>query len=405
MITAVTYAAPNERVRLSSAISMPGMVGVYFALRVCMTFLFFQSEPKVGAALSVALNVFLLLPVAIYASGSASITMRQALSTNPLRFVFAFLALALVSLLWSETPSTAIALGYWTALAADVLLVLLLVRADGAARTFDGLMKGFICGVFLVCVIAWVAPTMPDLRLGDNDFLTPNLIGFEGAFGALLCQYFAPQGARWKWLGAALGITLIRSLSKTSILAFLIVEAFYLLRAKTIARSTKIAIVIGAFVAAIAFSGLFLAYYAVYSNAGNQAETLTGRTTIWLVTLGFAVQKPWLGHGFHSYRSVIPPFGDFEPWHAHNELLQQFFTYGVVGVVLVIALYISLFRLCRRNLQQPLALTGLALLFLVVIRGLADTERFDLSFPLWALAAISIALSEGLRQQTMEPGK
>jgi exopolysaccharide production protein ExoQ len=402
VIATAAYPTPNEQERMSSAISVPGAVGCYFAVRVCITFLFFQSEPKIGAALSVALNALLLFPVAVYAAGAASMPMRRALEAGPFRLVLAFLALGLVSLLWSETPSTAVALGYWAALAADVLLVLLLARADGAAYALDSLMKGFICGVALVCVIAWVAPPMQDLRLGDNDFLTPNLIGFECALGALLCQYFAPRSVRWRWLGAGLGITLIRSLSKTSIIAFLIVEGFYLLRTKTIKRGTKIAIVAGALVVAVAFSGLFLAYYAVYTNAGDQADTLTGRTTIWLVTVGLAVQRPWLGHGFHSYRSVIPPFGAFEPWHAHNELLQQFFTYGVAGVLLVVMLYISLFRQCKRNLREPLALTGFALLLLAMIRGLADTERFDLSFPLWAVTAISIALSERLRQQRME---
>ena len=249
----------------------------------------------------------------------------------------------------------------------------------------------------MLCVVAWAAPAMKDLRLGDDEFLTPNAIGFECAFGALLCQYFAPKSARWKWLGAALAITLVRSLSKTSIAAFLIVEVFYLLRTQTIMRAGKAVLTYGALTVTAAFSTLIASYYEIYLNTGNSAETLSGRTSIWLVTLTYAWQRPWFGYGFHSYRTVIPPFGVFQPWHAHNEFLQQFFAYGIVGVLLVAALYISFFRLCRRHRQHPLALTGIAILMLVLIRGLADTERFDITFPLWVITAISLAIATDRR--------
>ena len=64
----------------------------------------------------------------------------------------------------------------------------------------------------------------------------------------------------------------------------------------------------------------------------NHVETLTGRTFIWAVAWEEALKSPWLGHGFYSFRFVIPVVGAFEPWQAHNELLQQFFCYGIVGL-------------------------------------------------------------------------
>ncbi len=393
---------PMERKRTSSALSLPGLVGGYFALRVCMTFLFFQADPPTGAIVSVALNLLLLFPVAAYAAGPAAMPLTQAIKVGPVRWALGFISLAAISLLWSETPSIVVALGYWAAMVSDVALVLLLVRVDGAEYAVESLLKGFVCGAGLLCVIAWAAPSMQDLRLGDDEFLTPNLIGFECAFGTLLCQYFAAGGARWRWLGVFLAITLVRSISKTSIAAFLIVESFYLLRSRTMRRGTKVAMVAGAAFVAALFSGLYLSYYSVYTNTGTQAETLTGRTGIWLVTLQMALQKPWLGYGFHSYRSVIPAFGVFEPWHAHNELLQQFFTYGVVGVLLVATLYGSLLRQCGRYATDPLASTCRSLLLLVAIRGLADTERFDLSFPLWAITAISLALARSTSHKALE---
>lgn len=392
-MTATTHPALlSSRFHAVRGFSMAGCVGCYFALRVCVTFLFFQSAPRTGAIANVGLSLLMLLCAALYSFGPRVVSVSEMLRIGTARWVCCFLALGLVSILWSETPSKIVALGYWSTLAADVCVVFLLARIDGPLYTSEALLKGYIWGTVLLCIIAWSAPAMHDLRLGDDEFLNPNAIGFACATGTLLCQYFGSAEKHWRWCGAFMALTLLRSLSKTSIVAFLIAEAFYLYRISSVSRATKLKIMAGAVLSATVMSGLLLRYYDLYTNAGNQVETLTGRTSIWLATIGLAIEKPWLGYGFHAFRSVIPAFGAFEPWHAHNELLQQFFTYGVVGVVLVAVLYASFFRLCRSNRSHPFSLTGYSLLLLVVIRGLADTERFDLSFPLWALTAASLLL-------------
>ena len=140
---------------------------------------------------------------------------------------------------------------------------------------------------------------------------------------------------------------------------------------------------------------LIASYYEVYSNAGNQAETLTGRLGIWAFVLTRAVEQPWIGHGFHSFRNVIPPFGSFEAWHAHNELLQQFYTYGVLGIVLLVGIYGSFLRYVRRTASAETRAVLTSLLVFVVMRGLGDTENFDLSLPLWFIALMSLTLAQG----------
>jgi len=140
---------------------------------------------------------------------------------------------------------------------------------------------------------------------------------------------------------------------------------------------------------------LIAAYYEVYTNAGNQAETLTGRIGIWSLILDRALERPWLGHGFNSISKVIPPFGpdQFEAWHAHNELLQQFYTYGVVGIVLLFGLYGSFYREARRLARPEHRTLFLGLILFIVIRGFGDTERFDLSFPLWSITLLCLMLA------------
>ncbi len=109
--------------------------------------------------------------------------------------------------------------------------------------------------------------------------------------------------------------------------------------------------------------------------------------------LARAVERPWVGHGFHSFRNVIPPFGTFEPWHAHNELIQQFYAYGAAGIVLLLGVYGSFYRQARRMVDLSYRPICLGLILFIVVRGLADTERFDLSFPLWSIALISLMLA------------
>lgn len=144
------------------------------------------------------------------------------------------------------------------------------------------------------------------------------------------------------------------------------------------------------------FSGLLARYYTIYVNAGNQSETLTGRLGIWLFIGAEALQKPWIGHGFHSVWKVVPPFGEFQARHAHNEFLQQFYAYGVIGVFLLIAVYGSVWRQLRRIADGPRKILLLGMLFMAIMRGFADTEPFDLSLPLWFIVIIG-ALVEQFR--------
>jgi O-antigen ligase len=85
------------------------------------------------------------------------------------------------------------------------------------------------------------------------------------------------------------------------------------------------------------------------------------------------MEKPWFGHGFYSFRWVVPPFRTFEPWQAHNELLQQFFCYGVLGVVATVGLYFVFFRQLRHTSDSGLVRLGTALLLFALIRGVVDT--------------------------------
>jgi O-antigen ligase len=237
-------------------------------------------------------------------------------------------------------------------------------------------------------------PAQSDLRLGDEELLGANQIGYLCAFAFFFAQYLMRQKVgKFGAAACVLGVTLLRSLSKTTIVAFIIAEGFLLLRDKSMSRRTKLLLVFATALVTIAFWGLLASYFDIYSSAGNSPETLTGRLGIWAVILEEAVKQPWIGHGFYSVWKVIPPFGEFEARHAHNELLQQFYLYGVVGIGMITGLYGSFYRQVRRLAPAPLKPFWYAFLLFVLIRGLADTEVYDFSFPLWAIVMFSVLLA------------
>jgi exopolysaccharide production protein ExoQ len=364
----------------------PQAIGFFFAARICITLLGFQTTPTAGTAVYIG-GSFLCLFYAWMVAPTASMPIR----ISHLRWIVAYLALIVISLLWSATKSPMIAFTYWAGIAADCASIYLLMRDDDAIATSQVAMRGFVVGAALVGLIAWTLPTLSDLRIGNEDFLHPNALGYTLGIATLLALQLA-RHSRWMTIMAIFcGATLFRTISKASIAAFLAAGMFYILRDAHLSRKSKIAIGVAVALAIVLSWGFVEAYVDIYSQ-GSQAETLTGRTFIWEFAWEEAIKTPWVGHGFYSLRYVIPSVGDFEPWHAHNELLQQFFCYGAVGVVAFIGLYASFIRTVRQYRQSVFATLAGALMVFAVVRGLVDTERFDVNFPLWLMTLFAMAL-------------
>jgi oligosaccharide repeat unit polymerase len=278
-----------------------------------------------------------------------------------------------------------------------VAIVILLLRSRRPALILASLSRGYVYGACAAALIAWVLPTPADNRLGYEGLLGPNAIGFLCAFAFFLAQYLVLiRRERHRFAMVLLGVTMLRSLSKTTIIAFLLSQTFLLAVSRNIPRRTKLLVSAGALVIVAVFSGLLLSYVTDYASTGSQAETLSGRLGIWAIMLVEGLERPWFGHGFHSVWNVIPPYGPehFEIRHAHNELLQQFYAYGLAGVVLFFGIYTSFFLEIRRLARGPFRTFLLSFLMFILVRGIADTEVFDLSLPLWMIIVFSAMIEQ-----------
>ena len=396
MLAATLPIALREASGEGSPIFFPCIIGFFFVFRVCLTFLFFQGDPVLGTIVNIAIGLVLLYGAILYTADNRAHVRRPLLNIPSIRWMLSLLGLSAASALWTGAQSIVVALTYWASMAADVVIVLLLLRHEDAERHTEAILKGVVWGAASLAVIAWSSPATSDLRLGNDAFLHPNTLGLEIGIATLIAQYLAPRGRRWKWLGVTLAITLLRTLSKTAIIAFVIAECWYLMQNDKMSRKAKVYLVTGALVVVVSFWGLLSSYFDIYNNtgSGDQAETLTGRTLLWTVAFSMGLEKPWLGHGLYSFKALIPVLGTFEAVHAHNDLLQQFFEFGIAGVAIVLGVYWSFYRQTRKVPASEMRTLALAVLLFALVRGLTDSVQFGLSYPLWLLAAFSICFAQ-----------
>jgi hypothetical protein len=374
-------------------------IGFFFSFRIGIVLISVRLlgiEPSTGTGVSLALDLLLLGLACFTLLGCTHLPFRAMLRLSTIRWALAFLALSCCSLAWSETASLQTSGAYWLGLVLDVAIMTLLLRSGSTMNVAHFMMKGFIWSTCCLALVAWIMPAQSDLRLGDEQFFNTNEIGNLCAFTIFLIQYLMRRkDGRWGLVTLFLVITLLRSLSKTTLVAFLIGQSFLIIQDRSISRKTKMFLMTSAVLLILVFWGLFEAYYDIYTTAGNQAETLTGRTAIWFYAMNAVFDHPWnlwIGHGFDSWWKVVPPFGSdqFEARHAENEVLQQFYAYGILGVVVLVGLYGSLFRQVRRLPRSPVKVLFFSLLLFIVVRGLAEADAFDLLLPLWSIVLISM---------------
>jgi exopolysaccharide production protein ExoQ len=384
-------AAPGEAVDRHGQF-LCNAAGFMVAFKTCITFVWFQSDPKTGAAVEVGAMLALLAIGICYTVLNPPRQAHRFAGVRPVHWIFAYLGLATVSLLWTSANSLSVAAAYCAGTVAEVVLIVLVLRYEPTEQRVRNIMCGFIVGAALVAAIAWCAPPMEDMRLGHEEFMHPNLIGFDFALAAIFAIYLAHLNRAWVWVVAAFLITMVRTLSKGTIVGFIFAGLYYLVIGLKISRKARIYLGLVCTAVLLGFWGLLEAYLDLYTQ-GSNLETLTGRTYIWVQALELAFDKPWFGYGFDSFRWVVPPLGDFQPGHAHNEIIQQFFAYGIVGLLIVAGVYWSFYRQVRLSTDANLKAMATAMLILVLVRGLVDTDRFELCFPLWLMTSLSVALA------------
>ena len=180
-----------------------------FSVRVLGT------DPRVGAEANLALNFLLLGLVGFASLGAGKRTFGSMIRLRSVQWVLVFLAFSGCSLAWSVTASLPTSVVYWCGIAADAVMVFLLLRAGPVTAVAHSLMKGFIWSTCCLALLVWIMPAQADLRLGDQDFFNTNQIGNLCAFSIFMAQYLMRRkDGKWGVATAFLAVTLLRSLRR-----------------------------------------------------------------------------------------------------------------------------------------------------------------------------------------------
>ena len=76
-------------------------------------------------------------------------------------------------------------------------------------------------------------------------------------------------------------------------------------------------------------------------------SNLTGRVPLWSAAMKTAMEAPILGHGYMSTFAL--PIDNGDGWiskQAHNTFVQTFFDLGLLGIVILVWIYVSVWRSC-----------------------------------------------------------
>jgi O-antigen ligase len=368
----------------------------FLGVEPCLTFLFFRSKPALGTLVGYlpppGFAFFLLSSVLI----GKRLQHPQILRSMATKLLLAFVFWLGMTLFWTGSSSRFSACGYWAILAIKVFVVLLLLVLGNLERVGLKSLQGYAWGGFVFALVPLLSNVKgSDGRLGDEEFLHPNTIGHQMAIISLCAIYLALQSwgrmaerRSYILISGVLVFTLLRSLSKTSILSFLLAALLYLVRSKISVQKKISLVLLASGLIAISYSALstYLDEYLKGTQGEEALTTATGRTVIWEMTWEMIQANPILGYGYQSYRDVAPQVVSIRLVHAHNEWFNTWFSYGAVGLILAVLVYASYYWQMRRagkgRFPMPQEALGLALLIYALVRGCTEASVTDLVYPL-----------------------
>lgn len=322
--------------------------------------------------------------------GAAQVRPRGALGWG----VLAYLALAVASVAWADDPL--ISIRRVAAFAFMVVAVAGVVRLLPADAVVSFALFGSAAYV-LIAVAAEVAtgafrPADEGYRL--SGVFHPNTVATFSVV-LLLAATCLPRGTR-RALRVALALlaaaVLVLTRSRSSLVATLVVLPLRWLVVAPASRAV-LAVALAAWIAcAAAFTfgdavGPAVTGAVLMSRGDSEVETLGGRTALWGQLLGYAAERPLLGHGLGGfwdpghvtavYASQRWPAAD-----AHNTYLEQLLDLGAAGLGLfLLVMGTALGRAVRAaRAGGGAAAFVLCMVVYFVLEGLLDTLQPSPSF-------------------------
>jgi exopolysaccharide production protein ExoQ len=311
-------------------------------------------------------------------------------------------ALTMISVSWSDDP--ALTFRRSVALIGTTLFGVYFANRFRLADQLRLLSRVFVFAAILSLIFVAILPKYGMMK-AEFDHAWQGIYGHKNALGegmALAIVVFAfrislaPREAMRWWVAIALAfLLLVKSNSYTSVVACLLSLSVFAL-SRLLRWNLKRAIPILLVIAGVGVAaGLWVVSHleSVLSASGKD-PSLTGRTTIWMVSIVYIVKRPWLGYGYNEFwpgtgADIVTRFTHgFIASHAHNAILNLWLDVGLVGVIVFVLQYLrSLWRAADmvRHTRTVEGLWPLVFLFFLAIQGVAESVILQRNSLAWML--------------------
>jgi O-antigen ligase len=312
---------------------------------------------------------------------------------TPVKWLFLFALLAIVSCAYSPTPMFSFAWAF--KLMVGVLILIACAEKMGQARkqvTFwKSLFWAYVVLVFTPLATCITHPqTMfgwrgfdgsqpPEFRLNTN--IHPVDLSQHAAILVILALVLhAVDRRRSRMAVVALAvIVMILAVGKAAILSCIVCSIlFFILQGRFKAGIGWLLLVLGTGLLAV-FVTPIGSYFQEYESR-ESAETLTGRTELWDLAIPAIKQRPIIGHGFVASKFISEAVdADWDAGHLHNAFLEVLYNNGVVGLLLMLIVngcivrnVWVILRQSRDHTLRTLAAGSFALYVFLLLNGFVE---------------------------------
>ncbi len=379
--------------------------------------LFFANNPSFLFVVTAASSIGIFILTVVFC---LKLTMTGSLKPNEtpvpreVKLLWVFMAVAGVSLLWTNMLEFNFKI--WVNILLSVTTFYLLTRYGDAQETAENTVKGFVYGaIFTAAVTLIIHPVETESihRLGLFGLIDATRLGRMMGMTTLFILYnlFTATTRKMKLKQAGLlAITLVTlvfsfakiSLASTFITALMMMMMFRLpVKWKVIILS--VSLLLGTLFVAASWNRL-MTY--TQQMGGNALSTVSGRTTYWKVSWAMIKANPLLGYGAGARLDLdaIPleeeiNIKSVKATQTHNEWMNMWFQYGVVGLFLSVLIYGLLVSRSIKGYghgERELTVMCLSVLALTFLRspfesdlvGFIIPEPFLVIFPFWLKAKL-----------------
>ncbi|WP_170253419.1 O-antigen ligase family protein [Ciceribacter naphthalenivorans] len=337
--------------------------------------------------------------------------------------IFAYLALATLSIFWSPAPGVAL-----RRLVLQVILILCFILSIGLGDSREATLNRLIALVIVTVAVNCVAVVLiPPSEIGYEGIYTQkNGLGGVMAFALLILLGSIPMKrglSRLVLLGTACAafVVLVLSQSKTSlglavmvpVLVFAFVSLAYHLRINAFALLLLLAstgLILIAFLSAVTGFGLDDLSMVLFHDT-----TFTNRTVIWNFVLD-VIGRSWLiGQGYSSFWGIgadsivfreAPSFVS-TLLQSHNGYLDVLIETGVIGFALLMILILAALHAAARLVQTDRAMARICLMLVLfaVCHNLLESSWYRSFSQVWMLFICAALLPQLPSSRSVRSGQ